>query len=100
MFCVDGLARFRKSINITFPKSNILRCIIHQTHLSTRYVSHKDIKSLMADQKNFYQAINWGKSLSALLEFKKMAADLCSHHRTVFDFQKNLPKCSLICPPK
>lgn len=39
------------------PKSQIQRCIIHQIRLSTRYVSYKNIKSLMTDLKKVYQAV-------------------------------------------
>ena len=53
VFCVDGLAGFREAINAAFPKSQIQRCIIHQIRSSTRYVSYKDIKSLMTDLKSF-----------------------------------------------
>ena len=58
VFCVDGLSGFREAINAAFPMSQIQRCIIHQIRSSTRYVSHKDIKSLMADLKKIYQAIS------------------------------------------
>ena len=51
VFCVDGLTGFREAINAAFPKSQIQRCIIHQIRSSTRYVSYKNTKSLMADLK-------------------------------------------------
>ena len=51
VFCADGLTGFRETINAAFPMSQIQRCIIHQIRSSTRYVSYKDIKALMADLK-------------------------------------------------
>lgn len=80
VFCVDGLAGFREAINAAFPKSQIQRCIIHQIRSSTRYVSYKDIKSLMADLKKVYQAINEDEALNALMEFKEK-------------WQKTYPSC-------
>ena len=80
VFCVDCLTGFREAINAAFPKSQIQRCIIHQIRSSTRYVSYKDIKSLMSDLKKVYQAINEDEALNALLEFKEK-------------WQKNYPSC-------
>ena len=80
VFCVDGLAGFREAINAAFPKSQIQRCIIHQIRSSTRYVSYKDIKSLMADLKKVYKAINEDEALTALMEFKEK-------------WQKTYPSC-------
>lgn len=70
VFCVDGLTGFREAINAVFPKSQIQRCIIYQIRSSTRYVSYKDIKALMADLKKVYQAINEDEAMNALIEFK------------------------------
>ena len=70
VFCVDGLTGFRKAINAAFPKSQIQRCIIHQIRSSTRYVSYKDIKAVMADLKKVYQAVNEDEAMNALTAFK------------------------------
>ena len=71
VFCVDGLNGFREAINAAFPHSQIQRCIIHQIRSSTKYVSYKDIKAVMADLKKIYQAINEDESRNALIQFKK-----------------------------
>lgn len=70
VFCVDGLTGFREAINAAFPKSQIQRCIIHQIRSSTKYVSYKDIKAVMADLKKVYQAINEDEARNALIGFK------------------------------
>lgn len=70
VFCVDGLTGFREAINAAFPKSQIQRCIIHQIRSSTKYVSYKDIKAVMADLKKVYQAVNEDEAINALIEFK------------------------------
>ncbi|MEG2175185.1 MAG: IS256 family transposase, partial [Oscillospiraceae bacterium] len=69
VFCVDGLNGFREAIGAVYPKSQTQRCIIHQIRSSTRYVSYKDIKPLMADLKPVYQAINEEEGMTALLRF-------------------------------
>ncbi len=71
VFCVDGLTGFREAISAVFPKSQIQRCIIHQIRSSTKYVSYKDIKAVMADLKKVYQAINEDEAMNALFEFKE-----------------------------
>lgn len=69
VFCVDGLNGFREAIGAVYPKAQIQRCIVHQIRSSTRYVSYKDIKALMADLKPVYQAINEDEGIKALLLF-------------------------------
>ena len=76
VFCVDGLTGFREAINAAFPKSQIQRCIIHQIRSSTRYVSYKDIKAVMADLKKVYQAVNEDEAMNALIQFKERWAKM------------------------
>ena len=45
---------FSKAIAAIYPKTEIQQCIIHQIRNSTKYVSYKDIKALMADLKKVY----------------------------------------------
>lgn len=71
VFCVDGLTGFREAINAAFPHSQIQRCMIHQIRSSTKYVSYKDIKAVMADLKKIYQAINEDEAKNALIQFKE-----------------------------
>jgi len=54
--CVDGLTGFTEAIGAVYPKTEIQQCIIHQIRNSTRFVSYKDIKALMADLKAVYGA--------------------------------------------
>ena len=56
--CVDGLIGFVNAIEAAFPKTEIQQCVIHQIRNSTKYVSYKDIKALMADLKLVYVAID------------------------------------------
>ncbi len=70
LFCVDGLKGFREAIGAVYPKAHIQRCIIHQIRSSTRYVSYKDIKALMADLKLVYKAITEEEAYGHLMEFK------------------------------
>ena len=54
--CVDGLSGFPQAIEAVFPQTEIQHCIIHQIRNSTKYVSYKDLKALMADLKIVYMA--------------------------------------------
>ena len=52
--CVDGLTGFPQAIEAIYPKTEIQQCIIHQIRNTTRYVSYKDLRELMADLKRVY----------------------------------------------
>lgn len=54
--CTDNLTGFSAAINAVFPKTDVQNCIIHQLRNSSKYVSYKDIKKLMADLKAVYAA--------------------------------------------
>lgn len=56
--CVDGLTGFPGAIEAVFPQTEIQQCIIHQIRNTTRFVSYKDIKKLMADLKRVYAAVD------------------------------------------
>ncbi len=71
LFCVDGLAGFREAIETVYPKAGMQRCIIHQIRYSTRFVSYKDIKALMADLKLVYTAVTEDEALNNLIRFKE-----------------------------
>ena len=67
--CVDGLTGFPAAIEAVYPKTEIQQCIIHQIRNTTRFVSYKDIKVLMADLKKVYAAIDEQTALSELENF-------------------------------
>lgn len=69
VFSVDGLAGFKQAILATYPETTVQRCIIHQIRQSTRYVSYKDIRPLMADLKDVYRAPNEETGYQNLEEF-------------------------------
>ncbi|NLT39547.1 MAG: IS256 family transposase, partial [Clostridiales bacterium] len=56
--CVDGLTGFTSAIEAVYPRTEIQQCIIHQIRNSTKYVSYKDLKPLMADLKKVYAAVD------------------------------------------
>ncbi len=66
---VDGLTGFPDAIAAVFPKTEIQRCIIHQIRNSTRFVSYKDLKPLMADLKMVYIAVDEETALFELESF-------------------------------
>ena len=71
LFCVDGLKGFVEAIAAVYPQSQVQRCIIHQLRSSTRFVSYKDIKHLMADLKKVYTSVTEDEALEHLVEFRE-----------------------------
>jgi len=69
--CVDGLTGFTNAIEAVFPKTEIQQCIIHQIRNTTRFVSYRDIKALMADLKRIYAAVDEPTALSELDSFEE-----------------------------
>ena len=67
--CVDGLTGFDNAIEAVYPKTEIQQCIIHQIRNTTRFVSYKDIKALMADLKRVYAAVDEETALYELEAF-------------------------------
>ena len=67
--CVDGLTGFPQAIEAVFPQTEIQQCIIHQIRNTTKYVSYKEIKPLMADLKRVYAAATEEIALAELDSF-------------------------------
>ena len=69
--CTDNLTGFASAIEAVFPKTEIQNCIIHQLRNSSKYVSYKDMKALMADLKAVYAAVDEPAALDALDVFSE-----------------------------
>lgn len=69
--CTDDLCGFSTAIEAVFPKTEIQNCIIHQIRNSSKYVSYKDLKALMADLKAVYAAVDEDAALMALDTFSE-----------------------------
>ena len=67
--CTDNLTGFANAIEAVFPKADIQNCIIHQLRNSSKYVSYKDLKALMADLKKVYAAVDELSAEEALEAF-------------------------------
>lgn len=67
--CTDHLTGFSAAIEAVYPKTEIQNCIIHQLRNSSKYVSYKDLKALMADLKAVYAAVDEPAALDALDTF-------------------------------
>jgi Transposase and inactivated derivatives len=67
--CVDGLTGFTDAIGAVYPQTEIQQCVIHQIRNSTKFVSYKDIKALMADLKAVYTAPDEQSALFQLETF-------------------------------
>ena len=69
LFCTDGLCGMMQAIQAVHPQSRLQRCIIHQIRSSTRFVSYKDIKQVVAGLKKIYTAVTLEEVEDALLQF-------------------------------
>ena len=67
--CIDGLTGFTNAIEAVYPRTEIQQCIIHQIRNTTKFVSYKDIKTLSADFKRVYAAVDDQTALSELDSF-------------------------------
>ncbi len=67
--CRDNLSGFSQAIEAAFPHTEQQLCVIHQIRNSTKYVSYKDLKALMADLKLVYGAVSEDAALDALCAF-------------------------------
>lgn len=67
--CTDNLTGFANAIEAVFPRADIQNCIIHQLRNSSKYVSYKDLKALMADLKKVYAAVDEPAAEEALEAF-------------------------------
>ncbi|HEX8333493.1 MAG TPA: IS256 family transposase [Segetibacter sp.] len=54
--CIDNLKGFAEAIEVTFPKTEVQLCVIHQIRNSIKYVSWKDSKAFMKDLQTVYRA--------------------------------------------
>lgn len=67
--CTDNLTGFSNAIEAVYPRAEIQNCIIHQLRNSSKYVSYKDLKALMADLKAVYAATDEPSAMDALDAF-------------------------------
>lgn len=67
--CVDGLTGFPQAIEAVYPETEVQQCTIHQIRNTTKFVSYKEIKPLMADLKRVYAAPTEEIALSELDSF-------------------------------
>ena len=69
--CRDNLSGFSTAVETVFPKTEQQLCVIHQIRNSTRFVSYKDLKPLMADLKLVYGAPTLEDAEYRLEEFRE-----------------------------
>ena len=63
--CTDNLTGFSAAIEAVYPRTEIQNCIIHQLRNSSKYVSYKNLKVLMADLKEVYAAVDKTSALDS-----------------------------------
>ena len=69
LFCTDGLCGILQAIEAAFPQSRLQRCIVHQIRSSTKYVSYKDIKTVVGDLKKIYTSVTLEEAEGNLAAF-------------------------------
>ena len=75
IMCTDNLTGLTESIAAAFPRTEVQHCIIHQIRATTKYVSYKDLKALVADLKKIYAAADETSALDALDDFSEKWKD-------------------------
>lgn len=70
--CTDNLSGFDDAIHAVYPNTDLQHCVIHQIRNSTKYVSYKDLKSLMADLKKVYTALTEPEAYANLEAFNNI----------------------------
>lgn len=69
--CHDNLTGLNEAIKSIFPKTKNQLCIVHQIRNSCKFVPYKDRKSVYADLKKIYSAVNLDDAEFALEEFRE-----------------------------
>ncbi len=69
--CCDGLKGFPQAIEAVFPKAVVQTCVVHMIRSSTRFVSWKDRKAVIADLRCVYGAPTEDAALAALAELEE-----------------------------
>jgi transposase-like protein len=80
--CIDNLSGFADAIEEMYPKTDVQLCLVHQMRNSMKYMVWKDQRSLTADLKKVYNALDkeegyfyleeaeakWGKKYPAIFK--------------------------------
>ena len=90
--CTDNLAGFDAAIHATFPQTEIQNCIIHQLRNSSKYVSYKDLKALMADLKAVYAAVDEQAALGTYFKYPQEVRRLIYTTNAIEGFNRQLRK--------
>lgn len=69
--CGDGLKGLPEAINAALPHAQVQLCIVHMIRNSLKFVPWKDRKTVAADLKNIYTAINEQEAYKALIAFRE-----------------------------
>jgi putative transposase len=69
--CHDNLKGLSEAINAVYPKTKQQLCIVHQIRNSVKFVPYKDRKTVCADLKKIYGAVNLDDAEYAKEEFRE-----------------------------
>ncbi len=68
--CCDGLKGLPDAIEAVWPDAIIQTCVVHLIRASLRYCNYKDRKTVTAELKNIYRAVNDHEAAAALDAFE------------------------------
>lgn len=68
--CCDGLTGFPDAIEAVWPQATVQTCVVHLIRNSTRFVSYKDRRAVVAALKPVYQAPTLDAAADALDTFE------------------------------
>ena len=69
--CSDGIAGFKNSLELVFPKTNAQRCVVHLSRNLYQICPKKDSKNIMADFKKIYKSVTLDEAEQNLSQFKE-----------------------------
>jgi putative transposase len=72
---VDGLKGFPEAITAAFPQATVQTCIVHLVRHSLNFCAWKDRKSVAADLRQIYEAVNADQATVALDAFEAAWGD-------------------------
>jgi len=67
----DGIAGFKGSLEIVFPKTQSQRCVVHLTRNISKICPKKDLKNIIAGWKRIYTSSSYDAALIELEQLKK-----------------------------
>lgn len=86
----DGIAGFKGSLELAFPKTHAQRCVVHLTRNLNKLCPRKESKTVIADFKKIYTSSNMEEAQINLQYFKNQHSNKKTIVNKVEDFMQYL----------